>query len=96
MNPNATMAIQEAMRRRANLGASGAGIQGGMQATQSPSPMNPMAQQQVNTQPSVSSPTGGMIGAMQDSNGGEAQTIIKALIKRLGDLGSKIPQPEAV
>jgi hypothetical protein len=89
-------AVQEALRRRAGLGDSGAGIPGGAQAANAPRPSNPIAQQgQIpmqnpnaptppTTMPSAQDPFGGasaMMNASQPVKGGTA--IEKALVKRM-------------
>lgn len=85
--------VLEAIRRRAGQVPSGAGIAGGMPATNTPSPANPiaamgMAQQSSSTapqgvNPAGSSPSDGAISAMKGAQPGEATIIVKALIDRL-------------
>lgn len=89
-------AVNEALRRRAGLGDSGAGIPGGAQAANAPRPSNPIAQQgQIprqnstaaapsTTMPTSSDPFGGASGMMNGSmpiKGGTA--LEKALVKRM-------------
>lgn len=96
MNPDAVAAVQEALRRRAGLGDSGAGITGGAPAANAQTVSNPVAQQgQVpmqnpnspmppTTMPTANDPFGGgsaMMNASQPVKGGTA--LEKALIKRM-------------
>ena len=92
----ASAEINEALRRHAGLGDSGAGIPGGAPAANAQTPTNPIAQQgQVpmqnpnaptppTTMPSAQDPFGGasaMMNGSQPVTGGT--TLEKALIKRM-------------
>lgn len=90
-----TPEIAEAMRRRAGLLPSSAGIQGGADRTRSvASPVNqsgqsgsqPVGQGLLPPDPSMANPTAGAQSMMRDAKPGEAQLIIKALTKRLDKL----------
>lgn len=86
--PMDTSALQEAFRRRANLGPpSSAGIPGGAPAANAPSAQNPLARlapQGLSPQgPSMSAPGMAQLGKSQP---GEAELIIKALTQRLKTL----------
>jgi hypothetical protein len=87
-------AIQEALRRRAGLGDSGAGIPGGMPASNAQTPGNPIAQAGVassSPQPSQASPftgfpTGNQTSALAQAKPGTASIIVKSLLKYLDKL----------
>lgn len=95
-------AIQEAARRLGGGQPSGAGIPGGMQSTNSPTPANPisnagvtpMANPAMNlrqptpplTQQVAQSAVPGQAQALQNAQPDHATTIIKALVKTLDKL----------
>ena len=90
-------AVQEAMRRRAGLGASSAGISGGAPAANANRPSNPLAQGGMIPQnpvgqgsmppaPTAQNPLAGAASMMKDAAPNEAQTIIKYMGDRLKKL----------
>lgn len=94
MDPNGVAAIQEALRRRAGLGNSSAGVGApAMNAPMSPTtmqgmtptpPPNPMTQGM--GVPAGSTPSDGAISAMNKAQPGESQMIVKALISRMNKM----------
>jgi hypothetical protein len=91
--PLDTAALQEAFRRRTGQLPSTAGIPGGAEAANTITPTNPLSPQ-FNKQPSGSLPkTASATGMAQlrQSQPGEAEIIVKALIQRLRSL---TPSPQ--
>lgn len=86
-----SMMIAEAMRRRLGQQPSGAGLQA--QSGAAPSGVgNPIQQQGMNRMQTAASPgqqPQGMFGSLQQAKPGEGELIVKALIRRLQDLGAK-------
>ncbi len=91
-------AVQEAIRRRAGLGGSSAGIQGGAPAANAPTPTNPIAA--AGTAPTQQVAQGGMPPAPTAENplAGAASMLSNALpneatqiIKYMGDRLKKLP-----
>lgn len=96
MNPSFdTSAIQEAWRRRSQLGPpSSAGIPGGAPAANTVTSQNPLAQFAMNQLPAQDaglpqSMSEGGIQQLQKSAPNETETILKALIQRLRTLGER-------
>jgi hypothetical protein len=91
-------AITEAIRRRQGLGASGAGIQGGMPASNAPTAGNPIFSQgqattpppQMSGSPFAQDATKEQVSALQQAKPGLASFIVKSLAKHL----EKLQNPE--
>jgi hypothetical protein len=86
-------AINEARRRIMGQAGSGAGIPGGMQASNAPMASNPINAMGANTsappsptQPNAPTQSDGGMSAMGQAVPGEASAIIKSLIKQLDRL----------
>lgn len=101
-------AVQEALRRRANLGGSSAGIPGGAQSANANRPSNPIANagmtpnQPVNQggmppAPSAENPLAGAQSMLKKARSGEADIILKSMADRLKKLpvegGSELIMP---
>lgn len=84
------MLMAEAMRRRLGQQPSGAGL--ARQPGAAPTGVaNPVQQQGMNRMQQANQPQEqpqGMFGALQESKPGEGELIVKALIRRLNNLGA--------
>jgi hypothetical protein len=102
MNPEEQFPlVMEAIRRKAGMGDSGAGVPGGAPVANSPAPSNPVAQQGMTPQqpaPTPEAPSGpfassSATSALSQALPGEANLILKSLTKTLDRLTTPPKSP---